>query len=328
MKGIGRQVQLGVARETSRGTAEADASYWIPTNDFTVDEKIAVINDEAGVGVVEDSVGSDIEKKWAEGSITAPIGDKSFPLFLYAMLGGLATTDNADSDASVKDHTVTVAQSVQRQALTLFVNDPLAGQDYAHALGVLDSLEITYEMGKHIGYTANFKAKQGDGATLTPANTSENRFMPHHVTAKIAADQSGLDGASAVSIKTANITFNGNTEEDYVLGSDEPVDFLSKQFSVEGTIEALWDSESTFKTDFLAGTHKALRLDMTNNDVTIGNSANPKITIDLYKVKFTELTRPFAINDVVKQTLSFKSHYSISDSKMLDIVCTNTVASY
>jgi len=78
----------------------------------------------------------------------------------------------------------------------------------------------------------------------------------------------------------------------------------------------------------IAGTAKAMRIDLINTDVTIGNSANPRVKIDLAKVIFTEISKVTALNDVVRQTLSFKAHYSISDTKMVQIVCTNVVASY
>ena len=39
-KGIGRQIQFGIAKETSRGTAEAAATFWIPWTSLALDEKI------------------------------------------------------------------------------------------------------------------------------------------------------------------------------------------------------------------------------------------------------------------------------------------------
>jgi len=34
------------------------------------------------------------------------------------------------------------------------------------------------------------------------------------------------------------------------------------------------------------------------------------------------------VNDLVRQTLSFKAHYSISDTLMISVLATNAVASY
>ncbi len=326
-KALGRIAAFGIAKETSRGTPEAAATYYVPFEKVSIDEKKEFVTDESSRGIIEGSLGQSIIREWAEGSIEAPIGDSTFPLVLYSLFGTLTTTDNADSNPAVKDHTLTVAQSSQHQALTLFIDDPAGGQDYKHGLGVIDAVELKYEQNKFLSYTASFKAKEGADATLTPSYTAENRFLPQHFTFKMASAQSGLTAASATVLKSASLKITQNIEDDYVLGSMAPADFLTKQFTVEGTIEALWDSE-TIKDLFTAGTTRALRFDIKNTDVTIGTAANPQVKIDLYKAVFTELTRPFEVNNLIMQTIAFKGHYSTTDSKMLDVVCTNIIASY
>lgn len=325
---IGRQAQFGIAKESVRGTPETAATFYIPFSELSLEEKQERVTNEQSYGVIEDSYSQDIVKQWAEGQIKAPIGDKHFGLILLNVLGSVSTGDNADSDASVKDHTFTVGQSLQHTALSLFLDDPGAAQDYKHGLGMIESLEIAYERGQYVQYTASFKAKKGATATLTPATTSENRFTHKHVTFKLASNLAGLGAASATSLKALSLSINTNLESDDVLGSVEPADFLNKQFSVEGTLEATFQNESDFKTAFMANTAKAMRLDLINTDVTIGNAANPQLRIDLAKVYFQELTKPYKINDVVMQQLAFKAVYSASDTKLIQAVLTNTQASY
>ena len=328
---IGRLFSVGIGRETTRGTAVSSADFWIPFSELAIEEKDNKVVDENSYGVIEDSIGQTINKQWAEGNLKAPIGDKHFALILYSLLGSLSTGANADASGNVKDHTITVAQSAQHQSLTLFLNDPSAtgdAQDYKHALGVITSLEINYEQGKFIEYTAAIKAKKGVQANLTPSIASENKFLPQHVTFKLASSLAGLGAASAITIKKFNLKVNQNIEDDDVLGSSAPADFLTKQFTIEGTLEAMWDDEATFKTTALAGTAKALRIAIKNTDVTIGTSANPEIQIDLAKVIFKDVTRPIKLNDIIRQTLNFKAHYSISDTKMVTIRATNLQTSY
>lgn len=327
-KGIGRLFQLGIAKETTRGTAETAATFWIPWSEISLDEKDTKILDEQTRGVIEDSVGMSIVKQWAEGTLKAPIGDKHFGLILLAAFGLVTTTDNPDVDPSVKDHTFSVQQNAQHQSLTLFADDPIGGQDYTHALGVLTQLEISYELGKFLEYTAQLKAKKGAAAILTPATTTENRFLPQHLTFKTASNLAGLGTAAATKIRSLTLRIIKNIEDDDVLGSISPNDFLNKQLAIEGTLEAIFQNESDFKNDFLSGTSKAMRLDLKNTDVTIGTAANPQLTIDLAKVTFTELTRAIRLNDVVLQTVAFKAHYSTGDSKIGDFKLTNTQAAY
>lgn len=327
-KGIGKLLQIGIAKETSRGTAESTATYWLQTDEFNVLEKDERVINEQTLGVIEASQGEDITRQWAEVTYKAPIGDKHFALILLGMLGTLSTGDNADSDASIKDHTITIAQSAQHQAISLFKNDPLAAQDYKHAMGCIESLEINYEQGKYLEYTVTFKAKKGATATLTPSNTTENRFLPQHVVFKMASAQSGLTAASATVIKSLKLKMESNLEPDWVLGSIAPADFLNKQIAISGELEAIWDSESTLKTPTLAGTKKALRLDMINTDVTIGSAANPQVRIDLHKCVFSEHSTPVKLHDIMIESAQFNAHYDTTDSKMITCVVTNAVASY
>lgn len=327
-KGIGRLFQVGIAKETSRGTAISSAAYWIPFSELALEEKDTKVVDDQSYGVIEDTQGQSIIKQWAEGKMKAPIGDRHFPLILLSVLGSLSTGANADGSGNVKDHTITVAQSAQHQSLTYFLDDPLSGADYKHANGVATSLEISYEMGKFLEYSLNIKAQKGASTTNTPSTTAENRFLPQHVTFKLASSLAGLGAASPIVIKSLSLKFDNNIEDDYVLGSLAPADFLNKQFTIEGNLEAMWQNESDFKTFVLAGTSKAMRIDIINSDVTIGTSAHPEIKIDLAKVVFEALTRPIKVNDMVKQTLNFKAHYSQSDTKMVQIVATNLITSY
>ena len=51
-----------------------------------------------------------------------------------------------------------------------------------------------------------------------------------------------------------------------------------------------------------------------------------KITLD--KVYFTEFSRPLKTKDLVKQIVKFKAVYSTTNSEMIKIVTTDTIASY
>lgn len=327
-KGIGRLLQVGIAKETVRGTSETAATYYIPFSEAEVAEKDERITDEQSYGIIEAGISESIVKQWAEPSITAPIGDKHFGLILYATFGGLSTGANADASGTIKDHTFSVGQSAQHQALSLFLDDPLGGQDYKFALGVISSLEINYEQGKFLEYKASLMAKKGATATLTPSTTTENRFLPQHLTFKVATNLAGLTAASATVLKTLSVNIEKNLEQDTVLGNIAPADFLNKQFAITGTVEAIWQNESDFKTAALAGTQKAMRIDCINTGVTIGTAANPRFKLDFAKVYFSELSVPIKINDVMLQTLKFTAYYSPSDTSMVSALLTNAVASY
>jgi hypothetical protein len=324
VKAIGRLVNLGIGKETTRGTAVAP-TYWLFKSDLNYQEKIEQAIEEASTGVIADSIDSQIVKKWAEGSFGGSINDKSIGLILLSLFGSVSSALKG-GETVVYQHTFSLGNTAQHPSLTLGIDDQW--QDYQFALAMIESLEIRYERGKFISYTANFKSKKGATATLTASYSAENSFRPHDFVFKMAANLAGLAAAAATVIKSATLKFEKNLEVDDVLGSIDPVDFLNKQFVCTGTIEALFDDEATFKTIVLGDTAKAVRFDLINAAVTIGTSSNPELQLDLAKVKFSEITRATPLNDLVKQTLGFKAYYSLSDSKLFQCVLTNLAVSY
>lgn len=392
-KGIGRLIQVGVAKETTRGTPISSASYWNPWMDLTLDEKKEFATDVQSYGVIEDNTNLTQVKKWAQGSLAGNVADQSIGLILYSLFGGYGVSGPSDSAYT---HTFTIGQSAQHQSLTLFLHDPLAAVDYSYANGVVEKLELTMALKKFIEFNASVKALTGASqSTFTPSTATENRFVPQYLAAKFALNYSGLQGTLtatgtaattvhvtacsinpqtnlkvgmgvsgtnipagatvakivsataydlsvattgaigtqtftpvAIALKSAKLTINANVEDQEVLGNLSPADFLNKEFSVEGTLEAIWQNESDFKAQFMGPYPLAIRLDIKNTDVLIGSSSTPEIYIDMPKCTIQELGRPFKVKDLVYQSIKFKASYSISDTLLAKMVLINTVSTY
>lgn len=324
---IGRQFAIGFAKETTRGTAPGSASFWVRHTEIGLQEKFDMAKQEFSIGIIEDGVGADIVKQYVEGDIKMPVTDKAIGLLLYNALGAVTTQANTP-ETGVYTHTFTVLQSSQHPSLALYVDDPASGQDYTHALAMLNSLEINADIGAYASLSATFKAKKGATATLTPAITSENIFRPQDVTLKQASALAGLTGASAIPVKKLSLKIEKNLEDDDVLGNVAPQDFYNKQLVITGSIEAIYQNESDFKTNALAGTARAVRITLQNAGVIIGTTQNPTITIDLAKAHFEEIAINRGANDIVTQTLSFKAYYSTTDASSISVVVKNTQTSY
>lgn len=328
-KGIGRLYQVGINRESARGTATGTPAFMIAFTEGLPEEKDTRVIDDQSRGVIEGSVSESIVKQWSEGPIKAPIGDAHFPLVLYSVFGTLSSVVGTATGTPVT-HTITVAQSAQHQSLTILMDDPLAAQDYTYANAVVSDLEIAYEREKFLSYNASFKAKKGVAASVTPAAVTENRFLPQHLTFKIATTQANLTGtATTIALKSAVLKISQNIEDDDVLGNIAPVDFLTKQFTIEGEVEAIFQNESDFKTISLTGTARAVRFDLVNTGNVIGNgSTNPSLRIDLHNIQFQPITKPIKLNDLVMQKVAFRAHYSTADSKMVTITAVNGTTAY
>jgi hypothetical protein len=395
MKGIGRLFSIGVAAESTRGTAQSSANHWLPFSDASLDEKFNNATQDEAYGIIEDSVGQFRVKNWAEGTLKVPLTDLSAPLLFKAILGASADTTHA-GETTVYDHKATVGESAQHPSLTFFLHDPLSGVDYSHALGVIHKMDLDVELKKFAELSLSVKALKGvSQSAFTPSIAAENRFLPQymafasaptvagangtltgtgtcstsiHITGlsintsllKIGMTVTGTNiptgativtivsstavdlsiastgsatsytfGGAPVQLKSFKLSIDENVEDDEVLGAVAPVDFLNKEFKVSGTIEAIWQNESDFKTQSLATPNVAQSLVVTikNTDVSIGVvPSHPTVTVTLDQVYYTEFSRPLKIKDLVYQTVKFVAAYSTTNSEMLNIVTTNTAS--
>lgn len=323
-KFIGRLVHVGIAKEASRGVA-LDPTFWLPKMDFTFDDKIQQVVDESSLGVIEDAEDASITQKFSEGSVKGRIETESFGLWLLATLG---VDTPALVETGVYDHVLSIGQTSQHPSITVSVKDPNAGVGLRYALSMIDSLEINAELNKYVDYTAKFRGNKNASDAVTPAYVSQSFFLPQHGEFKHATSLAGLDAASAISVKRINLTITKNLEDDQVLGNVEVADRLNKHFMVEGTIELMYEDRSFVDTILLGDLAKAMRVRFTNSDVLIGATSAPRLTLDFAKVKFSEVARAQGNNDLVMQTLSFKSFYSTGDAKSLVATLRNTTATY
>ena len=326
-KGIGRLIQLGVAAEVSRGTAVTLPAYWIPWGpDAAIESKIENAKDAQAYGIIEDHVNETRVKDWVEGSFSYNLRDQSLGPLLKSLFGQDTKTTHA-GESVVYDHKFTILESAQHPTITLSKSDPLAAQNYYYANGVIHKMELNYELKKFINAKFSFAALKGQQISnqSSPSNTTENYFVPQYLTLSLASTYGGLPG-SALSVKSAKITFDENVEHQEVLGNTQPADFLNKEFKVEGTIEAIWKGEADFFSNYIANTVQAIELKAVNTDVTIGNSTHPTLDVKLAKCYFQAVDKPMKVGDLVYQTIKFSAAYSLSDAEMLDITLTNTVS--
>lgn len=330
-RGIGKQTQIGVAVESTRGTAPASAKYWLPTDDFSIEERYKNAVDVEIYGVLEDNAGQTRVKNWSEGSIKMPLTGTTAAVLFYSLFGTSSAVIHA-GETTIFDNTMNVLQTVQHKSLTFFLHDPIATPagataDYTYSNGMVHKIDVDYSLGKYVDVTASIKALSGSAAAIAfaPAIASETRYVPQYLTFKVASTYAGLGGASAIKIKSAKVTFDEKLTDDDVMGSVNPRDFLNTEFMAEGTIEAIWENEADFKTAALANTSQALRLDLINTDVTEGTATHPEFRLDFAKVIFTSIDKPIKVKDVMYQTIKFKAAYSFSDGFMVRALVTNTV---
>ena len=324
-KFIGRLVDLGIGRETSRGAGVAP-SYWLPKVGFTFDDKQIKARSIAGVGKISDSEEAFVTTKYGEGDVEGEVRVQSFGLLLYALLGDCSTSGPSDSAYT---HSFTIDQSNQHQSLAFVVKDPNATEIYK--LVMLNSLEMAVELDSVVSFTANFMSKKGNAYTPPSVSYSnEYKFTKKHLQLKVASNIAGLSGASALSVKSLRLSFSKNVVLDDSLGTAEPEDILNQQLSVEGELTLNYEDE-TWKNYAKDGTNRAMEVFFNNTDATIGGgSTNPSLKFQFPKVDFYDWTPNYALDEIVTQTVSFKANRDVENDQDIVYLCelVNGVTSY
>lgn len=322
-KYIGRLVNLGIAKESSRGVAVA-AAHWIPKSKVAFFDRATKLVSKQSYGVIGDGNLAPKSMEWAEGSIEGDFEDRGMGLILLGLFG--AETPSGPTD-SAYTHTYSLANTNTHQSLTLTLQDP--DREDLYSLSMVDSLEVNVVPDDVVSFVASFKARTGRAAAVqSPSYVAGNKFIGRMAHIKIASLASGLTAAAELNLKSFKMKINKNTVLNNVMGTVWPDDILNTKFEITGTFE-LDLTDQTYRQYMLDGSYKAMRFDMQNRDVLIGTATIPGFTLDLSRVEFEawEVTRD---NDaIVTQKISFRGLYDITNSNIINS-CTlvNNIASY
>ena len=321
---IGRLIEVGLGIEKTRGEAE-ESTFWVDKMNCTVDDTAEVAIDDSTVGVIEDSMGGEVVREGAQGEISGKVRDISFGAILLAAFGSV-NSGLESGETDVYNHAFTVKNDAQHPSLTVEVKNP--NQQLAYALAMLESLEITAEVGKYVEYTASFKSKKGVSASGTPTYTLENPFLAKHIVVKIADAVENLESAEALPVRSSVIRINKNLERDDVFGSNDPADILNKQFGAEISLVRLF-GDATIKALYQAGDKQALQIIFKNDDAVIGTSEeNPTLTLTFPQVLITERSLSAASDEVATENITAKANYNLTETEMVNCVLKNGQEEY
>lgn len=320
---IGRQNSIGIGKESTRGTA-VTPTYWVPFLEVKADNKVESVVDQASLARLEDSDGMAVTAKYAEVSWKTKLKHTHFGLLMYSLFGTVSSVAKASPNTAVYDHTFSVAQSTSHQSLSVALKG--SNDDVVFANAVVDSLSITAELGNYVNYEVSLIAKASASASNTVAHSAEKDYTPQMLTFKTATTQAGLTAASAVKIRNVKLEIKQNLLREHVLGAVGVNDVLNQSFGITGSI-VLLHTDATYADMQNNETYTAMRFDFIHSD-TIGTSSNPELQIDLHRARITNYERKMTINDMIEESFDFTAHYSLTDSKMITAILTNTATAY
>lgn len=321
----GRLVKLAVNIEGTRGSNPASYAFQVPRTSFSFDDKVTKARSNAGMGVLADSEEAFVTTKYGAGDLEGEVRADSFGVFLYGILGTLSTSGPVDSAYT---HAFSVTNDAINQSLSFLVEDKNTKE--AYPLVMIDTLEISAELDAVVRFNVSLMSKQGETSGVAmPALASSHKFTKKHLSFKIAASIGAIAGASAISLKSLNITFSKGVVLDDVLGTAEPEDLFNTILGIEGSFELNYNDE-TYKGYVKDGTNRAMEIKWTNSDATIGAGTNPSLTMQFPKVDFFDWEPNYALDEIVTQTVSFKASRDVANGLAVISKCelVNDTASY
>ncbi len=319
---INRLRRVGIGKETTRGTAVAP-SDWVPHTELTIEDRDAKIMDNSALGTIHSAFFGDTESQWSEGDLNGVIYDQTFGLLLLATFGSVTSTLKG-TETAVYNHSYSVLNTNEHPSLTLALKD--LNEDVRAAMAMIGSLEITAEQGSYVTYSSSFQARKSLAATNTAVDTAQNRFRPQDFTVRIADTVAGLDAAAPVSVRNLTLTFNKNIIREPSLGTVQP-NFYNGVFETSLSFGRLYN-DTTFKDYVFSGGKKALRISFTRPDITIGTGSNPSLVFTFEPGFFSEWGREGGLDDLMSETTTYTPLFSTSAARQLQVVLTNTRASY
>jgi len=326
---IGSRINLGVAREATRGVC-LKPQRWVPWVSFGFDDKVTTKNSEEALGRIEDTHAKDVVEKYAEGDIDGEIRDESIGYFLYSLLGTL--TGSVAVVANSYDHTFNLANTNQHQSMTLSTEDP--NGDKMFCMAMIDRFAIDAVLGEYARFTSGFISRGSVDTAVDSATGDfevENKFRSQDIEIKLAANRAGLGAASNLKVQSLNITFEKNLLRKQMLGTVQPDDIINQSFAVEGEFTLPYEDQ-TYRNLMLANTYNAIQITLTNKSTTLADGAGvyPTITIVLPRCGFMDWSPERPKGELAEQTIGFKAYrdHANSEDSVYSIVLRNDKANY
>lgn len=319
---IGRNVAVGIGKETTRGTAVA-AQYYVRHLSLDFKQKGEVTQNESALGRREKFSDSEIVRQWSEGKLEGKINHKSFGLILLAVFGSVSTAANG---AGAYDHTFTLDQSITPQSLTITRVDGVATRQ--HPLAMIKSLEITIEAGEYVKFSADIVAKKGATASATVAYVSEYEFTSKDAYVKFAADVAGLAAAQNSAVKSAKLTMDLGVDPYYEVGSTEPAEIFAGAVELTGEVVAR-HTDGNYEDMYHNNTRRAMLIGFKNMAVTLGaGSVNPALEFTLEQARISDWDTSNDLDGITEQTMGIAAELSTTAGRAITAKLTNDVASY
>lgn len=324
----GEDINLGIARETVRGTPETPSTYIparTPTGITLIVDKTPV-RETRGTGM--SSQGAVMVQKRAEGDLEFNVRNQTLGFLLLSLLGKVTTS----AAGSAYSHLFEILTgNPQNPTLTLGLSQ-LGQQDYEYAKCIVTALEIKTPVNDLVNATAKFLGKgEETHADYTVAFPSTDYYFRHYdVTIKLADDVAGLAAADAMALKEFSLSIVNNGRVNQNIGELNPSDVLALMMEVSGSFAVDYNGE-TLHDLYASEAYKAMSISMVRTDIDIdsgGGTQNPTVTFVMPKVSLTKRDSDRPIDDIAGENIEFMAHFDETAGYGIQATIINNLANY
>jgi hypothetical protein len=318
----GRQIELGVATEATRNTAESTASKWVKNVTADIISQVEKIQDDNKRGRLEKHDGGRVVQKWLEGNLEGVMHIDAIGYMFHQLYGDVTTTTVS---GSVKQHVFSLDQTITHPTLTFFAKDGGVNQVKLNG-GVVASLELSATVDDYVRFTSTCVALKEAADTSTPTYGTEYDFIGRDVSIKVAATEAGLTSATALDAKNVTITWTVDNIRNHILGKYAPDANFNPNFDIEVSVTKDY-TDNTFKDLFESDDYKYVQIHI-EGEADIGAGNNPSLTLLLNKAQVTAWSRSGGADELVTEEFTLKGFYNSTDTEMSELTLINLTAEY
>lgn len=325
MEILGRQVEVGVAVESARGTAESTPARWMRKVTATFVHKVTKAKDDAVRGRLEESEGARVTQKWYAGDLTGILHADMLGYFLYSIYGAVSSALVSGSSMAY-DHTFTLEQSATHPTLTVFAKDGSVAQA-AFGGALVGKLELSATVDDYLRFTASVEGCTENSDSSSPSYATEFDFIGRDVSVKIASTEAGLAGATALKVKNATVRWDVGSIRNHVFGSYNPDAMYNSKMAIE--VELTRDFVDTTLRDLYTGdTATYMQITITGDADMDGDGSNPTVTLVLNKAQVMEWDRTSGADELVGETVKISGFFNATDAAQSSVVLRNLTEAY
>lgn len=292
---IGRQIEIGLAVEGTRNTAETTAQAWLKKVKADIQLRAEKVNNNSTQGRLESYEGTRKTKQWYDGTLEGIVNANSIGFFLYNIYG---TCDDGGTSGAYT-HDFTLDQTIEHPTLSIFAFDSDVDMKVLNG-GMVSKMEISASVDDYVRYKIDMSALEEDTSSETPSYSAEADFIGKDITVKLADSEAGLPSATALKVKNATISYNTGLIRDHVFGAVAPDNSFNSMLDIDISLTLNYADE-TLKDMFENDTEKVMQVAMTNGSADL--------TFTFYKVVVTDWSRSGDSDKLVTQEVKLKAYY-------------------